>query len=492
MDIIINNSKSKLMNTGSNSLKKFRIKNSIKAKLISLFILIILVMSIISITTYFTTKNSIRKLNDIIDTTMQANLIISEVKELSTNTNTNNGSLYEQYSNLKTKGKDKAEVDKQRKAIDEAMQKISNSLTLLKTHYIKDKNGLSTLSFTLNSFSYFQNKTEKMFLAYDKSDWTTAFSLKDTVIQGGGFLVSSLQDVLSSELSYSQQQKTIINKQAAQTGMIIILAIIILGTLSIGIGYFIIGRITGTISSLAEVSQEIARGNLQVEIINTKSHDEVSILTRSFNTMVENLRTLIKNISDRENQKRKMEIQVLRAQVSPHFLYNTLNTVSYLALMHNAENIHKITTSLVDLLHAAINLDDTLISVDDELRYVQSYLNIQQYRYVQNITIEQQIDEDVHQYKVARMVLQPIVENSIIHGLSEMQHPGHIRIRVWEENKELVFSITDNGMGMSQQRISQVMTWEHKSNQISFSGIGLRNVDERIKLQFGQEYGIHI
>lgn len=249
--------------------------------------------------------------------------------------------------------------------------------------------------------------------------------------------------------------------------------------------------ITRNLQALSRNMKRVSEGEL-TDMKEIPSKDEVGELSKVFISMVGQIQQLLEDIRQREKQKRAMEIRVLRAQVSPHFLYNALNTINYLAALQNADNIRTLSTSLIDLLQAAVRIDDSLVTVDDELRYVQQYLNIQQYRYAQNIAIEYEIDEGIKHYRVARMILQPIVENAIIHGLGNSHYNGRIRIRVWQNNTKLIFEVTDNGKGMTQQQINEVMELKHNDNRMRFSGIGLRNVDERIKLQFGQEYGLNI
>jgi len=249
--------------------------------------------------------------------------------------------------------------------------------------------------------------------------------------------------------------------------------------------------ITKNLQILSKNMKRVSAGEL-TGLKEISSKDEVGELSRVFLSMVEQIQQLMEDIRQREHQKRVMEIRILRAQDSTHILNNALNTISYLAAFQNADNIRTLAVSLIDLLQAAVKVDDSLVTVDEELRYVQQYLNIQQYRYAQNITVEYQIDEAVRQYRVARMILQPIVENSVIHGLTNTNYDGFIRIRAWEDNSRLIFSVTDNGVGMTQKQINEVMESKHNLSRMRFSGIGLRNVNERIKLQFGQEYGLSI
>ncbi len=138
-------------------------------------------------------------------------------------------------------------------------------------------------------------------------------------------------------------------------------------------------------------------------------------------------------------------------------------------------------------------MDDQLIPLDDELKYSKSYLNIQRYRFPQEIQVEYQISPETLRWKVPKMILQPIVENALIHGLADTQKEKRLRICAYSlDQKELICTVTDNGVGMSEERIQQVMRQKNNENKMRFSGIGIGNVDARIKMQFGKQYGISI
>lgn len=287
-----------LTKAGSNALKGFKVKSSIKTKLIAVFVLIVIIMGAISMVTYFTINSSIKVFNDMIDTTIQANIIINEAKTLTTG-NSENISYFNNYSNsiiMKSSDSEKSENDK--KAVLDCLSRINSSLTLLSQKYIKDEKGKSALQLTQNIFETLKSSIDKAMAAYEKMDLSTAMPAKDSVLRTGGFLINSVQELISTELNYYKEQKEILSQKAARSGMIIMVVIVAVGVLSIVVAYIFTGRISRTISKLADVSCNIAEGNLQVKDIEVKSHDEISVLARSFNIMAQNLRTLIKKITD--------------------------------------------------------------------------------------------------------------------------------------------------------------------------------------------------
>lgn len=312
--------------------------------------------------------------------------------------------------------------------------------------------------------------------------------------------------------THNREKYLVFSKKAKYTGMTVISAIpyeyiddlnktirmqlfimLIIEVLVIAVISMVISdKVTMRLKSLSRNMKKVGNGSM-TELSGVNGEDEVGQLSVSFIKMTNQIQKLILDIKQNERQKREMEIKVLRAQISPHFLYNSLNTINYLALLQNSQNIHVLTSSLIDLLQGAVNVDDQLISVEDEVKYVKSYINVQRYRFPQEIQVDYQIEAQVENYKVPKMILQPIVENAIIHGFAEVKKDSMLRIRAYTPDQEsLVFNITDNGIGMSAEKIETVLNNNSNNSKIRFSGIGVGNVDSRIKLQFGDDFGISI
>jgi sensor histidine kinase YesM len=253
---------------------------------------------------------------------------------------------------------------------------------------------------------------------------------------------------------------------------------------------FISNRISFGLRSLEHSMEQLGDGSLAVSLP-IRGDDEVARLGRSYLRMTEQIKKLMADIKEKESQKRQMEIKVLRAQVSPHFLYNSLNTIGYLALIQNAKNIHSLVSSLIDLLHGAVNVDDVLVPLAVEIHYVQSYLNVQQYRYLRQIQVDCRLDNVVDRYLVPKMILQPLVENAVIHGLKDEQEYPSIVIKAYVLDRNLIISVTDNGIGMKEEKILQIRESLDTGEQ-KLSGHGISNVHARIRLQFGEAYGLSL
>lgn len=229
-------------------------------------------------------------------------------------------------------------------------------------------------------------------------------------------------------------------------------------------------------------------------IIQDVGNDELTFMSHTFNQMILRLNQMIADIRVYEVQKRKLEIQTLQAQINPHFIANTLNMISSMAAAKNETGIENISNCLVDLLRDCIQTDERFVTVEDEISMLQSYINIQDYRMFGKFTVQMQIDPQILPCMTPHLVLQPIVENSIIHGILSLKSKrGQISIKGYREGEMLCFSVTDNGKGMTEEEIKNVL-FEEKNNQETgrFNSIGVSNINKRLQLLFGSEYGLQI
>jgi two-component system sensor histidine kinase YesM len=258
---------------------------------------------------------------------------------------------------------------------------------------------------------------------------------------------------------------------------------------------FISNKITLRLRNLEYNMEKVGDGAIP-DLFPIRGEDEVGKLNRTYLRMLGQIKKLMEDIKENERQKRQMEIKVLRAQISPHFLYNSLNTIGYLAMMQNAKNIHGLVSSLINLLQAAVKVDDILIPLSSELDYVKSYLAIQLYRFSRQPHIDFRLDSLAYGCMVPKMILQPIVENALIHGLRDGQENPVITIKAYPLDTSLIISISDNGVGISEGKIREILSMEagydNDLRNLRFSGIGVSNVHARIRLQFGEPYGLSI
>ncbi|MCL6590916.1 MAG: sensor histidine kinase [Firmicutes bacterium] len=274
----------------------------------------------------------------------------------------------------------------------------------------------------------------------------------------------------------------------------VFLAIILLAV-SIYLAVLFTRKIAGPIELLRTSMREIEKGNLNVSL-NIHGMNEINELAASFNHMVAKIRGLMNSITEAEQKKKQAELNVLQAQINPHFLYNTLDSLRWLAKIRNVEEISEIISALENLLRASIGKTDQLITIGQELENVRNYLAIQLFRYGNGFTVEYQVNPQVLDYFTPRLILQPIVENAIYHGVEGVVQ-GKIQINIdtvesASAESELVrFEVIDNGRGIDEELARSIMAGKIDSNQ-RFSGIGIKNTDERIKLNFGPQYGVAI
>lgn len=245
--------------------------------------------------------------------------------------------------------------------------------------------------------------------------------------------------------------------------------------------------IVNPIRKLKKMIGKIEEGNFD-NTIDVVQRDEIGMLTLSFNRMSQRLKELISQIYTKEEEKRKAEIVALQAQINPHFTYNTLGVIKQMAVIHKAKGITKMLESLIDLLQASARYREEFITVEEELKLIKSYIYIQETRYCGKFIVDYDYDETALECKTLNLLLQPIVENAIFHGINNKNGIGKILISVKIFNSSLQYVIEDDGIGMTQDQIDKVF-YEDKSN---FERIGVYNVNKRIKLYFGENYGVTI
>mgnify|MGYP001248377402 CR=1 FL=1 len=250
-------------------------------------------------------------------------------------------------------------------------------------------------------------------------------------------------------------------------------------------------RVLKNLRKLRNMMLWVKDGNLTV-IDPIKSKDEVGQLSIVFQEMLDQIRTLMEDIKNGERHKREAELAALQAQIRPHFLYNTLNTIKYLARLRNAGNIEEVTTALIQLLRGVLGNTKQFITIGEELDYVRSYINIQKYKYIEPFDVHIQADPGLLSCKIIKLLIQPIVENAIIHGIGPLKEKGQIVIKVQRVGENIRIEVTDNGVGMTEERIGQVLNKRHAATNLSFNSMGIGNVQERIRMTYGEAYGLKI
>lgn len=196
----------------------------------------------------------------------------------------------------------------------------------------------------------------------------------------------------------------------------------------------------------------------------------------------------MEQVRQEEITLRKTELKALQAQINPHFLYNTLDAIAWLCEAGKNEDAEEMVTSLARLFRISISKGHELITIEKEVEHAKSYLKIEKFRYKNQFTYSFDVQEECLSYLCNKITLQPIIENAIYHGVNQMLDEGEIQIRIYEDGEDIIFEIEDNGVGMSEQKCYDILHDESGDK----AGIGIKNVNDRIKIYFGNEYGLSI
>jgi two-component system sensor histidine kinase YesM len=267
---------------------------------------------------------------------------------------------------------------------------------------------------------------------------------------------------------------------------IMIFAIFILVFLNM----FVSSRIANPIKALEKSVKKLENGEKGVDILISGSY-EVQHLGKAIKSMVNQMHLLMDNIMVEQESKRKSELNALQAQINPHFLYNTLDSIIWMIENENYDGAIIMVTALARLFRISLSKGKNIITVRDEIEHARNYLTIQSIRYKNKFTYSIETDEKTLDFSSIKLIIQPLIENAIYHGMEFMGGDGEILVKTYIEKNDLFIDVVDNGLGMLQEVADTLLTSESKSEKKS-SGIGLKNVNERIQLYFGREYGLKI
>lgn len=266
------------------------------------------------------------------------------------------------------------------------------------------------------------------------------------------------------------------------TAAMLLLAAMLLATL-------LAAGITRPIKELKNSMREVEKGNFNNANVAVISDNEIGSLGNSFNLMTVKIKQLMEENIYEQEQKRKSELRALRSQINPHFLYNTLDSIIWMAEGGKNEEVVLMTSALARLLRQSISNDNERIPLEREIEYARSYLTIQKMRYKDKLEYEIDVAPDIKREAVINLILQPLVENAIYHGIKYKGEKGLIRITGYGEADKIILKVSDNGIGMDEEALENIFN-KSKANE-GKSGVGVYNVHSRIRLYYGEEYGLH-
>lgn len=272
------------------------------------------------------------------------------------------------------------------------------------------------------------------------------------------------------------------------------LAVVLLVILvTMGIAHISRG-ITTPIHEIVEVTQHIATGDLEVRVEEPSDYQtrELAQLSIAINEMARALEDYVEQIKENERKMRGAELRLLQEQINPHFLYNALDTIVWLIEGNKLDEAKNMVVSLSGFFRLVLNHGREYIAVEDEENHIRSYLQIQQMRYQDILEYEIRVDPETHQYHMLKMTLQPLVENALYHGIKYKRAKGKITILGYLKEDQLIFEVEDNGIGMKEEDLRFLQEEIKKPCKETEKGFGLANVNERLRMNYGSEYGLSV
>ena len=272
--------------------------------------------------------------------------------------------------------------------------------------------------------------------------------------------------------------------------LVVFVAAFILFLMSL-VNSYISSRITIPIRKLELSVNEIEKGNLNAKVDAEGSY-EIRHLGQSVQNMAKQIQVLMADIVSEHEKKRKQEFDTLQSQINPHFLYNTLDIIVWMIENEKPDQAVKAVTALARFFRISLSRGKSIITVKDELEHVRNYLMIQHMRFKNRFSYTIEAEDEVLEFASLKLMLQPLVENAIYHGMEFMDGDGEIFISAWKEGEDLYLKVSDNGLGMTEEQVFRLFSDTPHTGSSRGSGIGVKNVNERIRLYFGSEYGLSI
>ena len=304
--------------------------------------------------------------------------------------------------------------------------------------------------------------------------------IRDTIIE---FIYFEIRDVQTMRANMQQFYSRLFLMLVVICSFVVIMVI--------ALSYYLSAGITKPIKRLSEVTRQVARGDLQVRA-NVEAGAEIGVLSNSLDKMIDQINLLLEQVKTEQIRLRKAELELLQAQINPHFLYNTLDTIVWLAEAGDQAKVVSMVGSLSDFFRTTLNQGRDIVTIKDELKHVNSYLQIQQVRYQDIMEYEVEVPEEIVEYTIPKITLQPLVENALYHGIKNKRGKGKITVTGERVQNYLMLYVEDNGIGITEERLKQISDKINNASDVEGEVFGLHNVNERIRLKFGNRYGIHV
>ena len=239
------------------------------------------------------------------------------------------------------------------------------------------------------------------------------------------------------------------------------------------------------VKRLTKAMKKVSEGELDTRV-QLSSQDETALMAAEFNRMLDQIQELIQRIVEEENAKKDAELEALQYQITPHFMYNTLNSIKCAAMIKGEQELAGVIEDFTELLQTCISKKGTFLTVADEMQILKNYIHLQEFRNGEEIQVEYNIMQEAEQCMIPRLILQPLVENAMLHGFDLKKQQGMLRISACVQQDKLYLEVADNGRGMSKEQIHQLLTSQVKKTK-GLTAVGIPNVRDRLKLYYGNE-----
>lgn len=340
-----------------------------------------------------------------------------------------------------------------------------------------------------------------------ESELTVGFSLKQDIEQytdhleetriAAEYIQEAAMELIDAELTAYQAFYKDLQQRNDYFFIFIIFLFITTIVLAIFFAFWFSKGITSPLNKLSRAAQEVSKGDLLGEPVEVHSNDELKLLGNAFNQMRSNIHELVKEIEDQselDQLLKEMELKHLQNQINPHFLFNTLNTISKMAYLEDAHSTQGLIVSVSTLLRHSLGELDKHVTLKDEVSVVEDYFRIQKTRFSERIQFVTQIDETCLSFEIPRLTLQPLVENALIHGIEQKESGGTISLQVNQTDKHVIIEVSDDGEGIEEEEMEALMSLSlEKDDHVGHStGIGLTNVIRRLQLFYRTNHVVEI
>lgn len=296
-----------------------------------------------------------------------------------------------------------------------------------------------------------------------------------------------MHDFLSDEVRELARLRSVIGHQITLLLVLMVAVVVALFVLLLLYSIKVSRRITGPLQMLSRKAEQFGSDNFDSTPVETNIV-ELKILDRNFDKMAGRINSLMDRQRQDQQSLHRAELELLQAQINPHFLYNTLDSIAILAESQREEDVIDMVNSLSTFFRNSLNRGEDIISLRSELIQARSYLEIQQIRYSDILTWEIDVPENIQDCSVPKLILQPLIENALYHGIKNRRGRGLITITGEESGDDLLLHVTDNGAGMTEEQLALLQSGSFEEHH---SGLGLKNVHQRIRLYCGAPYGLY-